>query len=72
MPHARVKSWSDDEGWGVLVSDDLDGDIFAHFGAVEGPGCRTLAKGDKVTIDWQQPGQDGCAFRATRVVRAAP
>jgi cold shock CspA family protein len=56
----------------VLVSDDLDGDIFAHFGAVEGPGCRTLAKGDKVTIDWQQPGQDGCAFRATRVVRAAP
>ena len=33
-----VKSWSDDVGWGVLVSPELPGEVFAHFSHIQGQG----------------------------------
>jgi len=73
MLAATVKSWSDEEGWGVLVSPEVDADIWAHFSAIDGPGYRELAVGQKVTFEVEDlggPVQDGYRFRATRVVSA--
>jgi cold shock CspA family protein len=70
MTLATVKSWSDDEGWGVITSDHVPGEIFRHFSAINGPGYRSLYPGEHVTIEFEQPGQDGCEYKATKVERA--
>jgi cold shock protein len=66
-----VKSWDDDEGWGVLASSAVPGDVFAHFSHVVAVGYRTLAMGERVSFEWEPfpSGQDGYFYRATRVVR---
>jgi CspA family cold shock protein len=71
MPIATVKSWSDEEGWGVLVSSDVSEDIWAHFSAIDDTGYRELVAGQTVTCDVEDLGapiQDGYRFRASRVV----
>jgi len=58
----------------VLISDDVPGDIFVHFTHIDGDfaGYRTLGAGERVQFEWEHypSGQDGCYYRATRVVRA--
>ena len=66
-----MKSRDDDEGWGVLSSPDVAGDVFAHFSNLVGEGYRTLSAGEPVRFEWEQPGQDGCPFRATQILRGA-
>ena len=71
MPTATVKTWSDEEGWGVLVSPEVSGDIWAHFSAIDGPGYRGLEPGQKVTCNVEDLGgplQDGYQFRASGIV----
>lgn len=71
MTSGRVKRFSDEEGWGVLTSDDVPGDIFVHFTHIAGDGYRTLVAGERVRFEWEHypSGQDGCYYRATRVVQ---
>jgi CspA family cold shock protein len=71
---ATVREWSDEEGWGVLVADEVPGDIFAHFSNIQMDGYKTLKPGEHVEIEvvgpvairafGPQPGQDG--FRRIR------
>src|SRR4051812_16360043 len=71
MVNATVKSWSDDEGWGVLTSPEIPGDVWAHFSALEIEGFRTLVAGQQVSVelvDLGSPIQDGYRYRAERVV----
>jgi cold shock protein len=65
-----VKSWDDDEGWGVLVSSDVPGEVFAHFAHIYAVGYRSLSEAEQVSFDWEPfpTGQDGYLYRATRVV----
>ncbi len=70
MTSGRVKWFSEEEGWGVLTSDDVPGDIFVHFTHIAGDGYRTLVGPERVQFEWEHypSGQDGCYYRATRVV----
>jgi len=71
MHTATVKSWNDEEGWGVLVSSEVNGEIWAHFSSIEGAGYGELVPGQKVTCgvqDLGEPFQDGYRFRASGVV----
>ena len=73
MVTATVKSWSDQEGWGVLVSPEIREDIWAHFSAIDGPGYRELMAGQTVMCNVEDlggPVQDGYRFRASRIVPA--
>jgi CspA family cold shock protein len=69
MVRGTVARWDDDEGWGVLTSPELDGDVFAHFTHLQMEGFASLEAGDEVEFGWRSPGQDGCAYSATYVVR---
>ena len=71
MVDGIVRHWNDDEGWGVLTSPDVPGEVFAHFSHIDAEGYRSLDDGESVRFDWEHfpPGQDGYYYRATRVVR---
>lgn len=64
-------AWSDDEGWGVLRSDEVESDVFAHFSNLRMPGHATLRVGDAVRFEVEAfpAGQDGYLFRAESVTR---
>lgn len=65
-----VRVWHDDDGWGVVRADGLDGDVFAHFGVISGmPGYRSLTEGEAVEVRWERFAQDGCPYRALEVRR---
>jgi len=70
-----VIRWSDDEGWGVIASEDLPGEVWAHAMHIEGEGYRTLHVGEVVEFDWHEMsvtgGQDGYSYRASSVRRSA-
>jgi CspA family cold shock protein len=71
MIEATVKQWTDDEGWGVLSSPEVDGDIWAHFSALQADGFRTLTAGDTASVevvDLGGPIQDGYRYRAERII----
>ncbi len=72
MVDGTVKSWDEDEGWGVLSSPDVLGEVFAHFSHIVADGYRALDAGERVRFEWEPyPGQDGYFFRATQVLRLA-
>lgn len=67
MVRGTVKTWNEDEGWGVLVSHDVPGDVWVHFGHIEGfPDVSSLDAGAAVEFDFITPpgGQDGYTYRA--------
>jgi CspA family cold shock protein len=70
MTIARVKWFSDPEGWGVLEAPDAPGDIFVHFSDIAIDGYRTLRTGQIVETELEGPldfDQDGCRWRAHNV-----
>lgn len=67
-----VRSWSDDEGWGVLDSDDTPGGCWAHFSNLDLPGFRRLHPGETVEFSWLAARQDGYRYRAVKVSPTDP
>jgi cold shock CspA family protein len=69
VARGTVKSFNDEEGWGVLASDEGPVDMWVHFSHVEGRGYRELRAGQHVDVDWEQypPGRDRYVYRARRV-----
>lgn len=63
----RVLEWRSEEGWGVLTSDALPDDVWAHFSAIEAQGFRELTVGRRVTFTAEKAEQDGFHWRAVRV-----
>ena len=64
---ATVRTWDDEQGWGVLDSDATPGGCWAHFAVLDFDGYRTLSPGQQVRLTAESPGQDGYPWRAVRV-----
>lgn len=62
-----VRSFSADEGWGVIDGPDVPGGCWFHFSAVRAPGYRSLRSGQRVAFTFEPADQDGYAYRATAV-----
>jgi CspA family cold shock protein len=50
-PHAVVRPWHDEEGWGVAEAPEAPDGIFIHFLFIEGDGYRALNEGEAVELD---------------------
>lgn len=75
-----VRSWHEEEGWGVLDSRETPGGCWFFYSDLwrsELPklrpgesirvGHRAAVVGETVSFDWERVEQDGYAFRATNV-----
>jgi CspA family cold shock protein len=77
-----VRVWHHEQGWGVIDSPETPGGCWAHFSHLwndgipaAGPGevvrvsggYREVFEGETVDFEWEHPGQDGYAYRATTV-----
>ena len=51
MPKGTVKWFNSAKGYGFIVPEDGDNDIFAHFSAITMDGYKTLKAGQEVTFD---------------------
>jgi CspA family cold shock protein len=68
MVDAVVREWNAEEGWGILDSPETPGGCWTHFSSIEIEGYHELRPGQRVTLAWEEPGQDGYSYRAVRVV----
>ena len=59
-----VKWFNGDKGFGFIVRDDGEKDVFCHHSAIQGEGFKTLDEGAKVEFDVVQ-GQKGPAPRTS-------
>lgn len=66
MAKGTVKWFNDKKGYGFIVSDGSDQDIFVHYSAIQTDGFRTLDKGEIVEFELFQ---DTKGARAKEVVR---
>lgn len=63
---ATVKWFNARKGFGFLVVDGYEQDIFVHYSVIDGDGFRTLVQGEQVDV---QIGDDGKGPRAVSVQR---
>ena len=66
MVQGTVKWFNDSKGFGFIVRDDGEKDVFVHHTAVQGEGFKSLAEGDKVEFEVVQ---DAKGPRADNVVK---
>jgi len=78
MVRAVVREWHNDLGWGVLDSPETPGGCWTHYstihtrplGQVDGAEVseyQRVVAGESVELNWDEPGQDGFAYRAVVV-----
>lgn len=54
MASGTVKWFSNAKGYGFILPDDGEEDVFAHFSAIEMDGYKTLKQGQKVQFEVNQ------------------
>ena len=64
---AVVREWHDDEGWGVLDSDETPGGCWAHFSSLSVAGHRHASPGQRVSITYRRSPMDGFDYVADEV-----
>ncbi|WP_018353623.1 hypothetical protein [Longispora albida] len=63
----QVLVWHDEDGWGVVRSPDVPGDVWVLWAALRIEGARGLEPGAVVQFSWEEAAQDGFAYRAVEV-----
>jgi CspA family cold shock protein len=51
MATGTVKWFNDSKGFGFIVQEGFDRDIFVHYSAIQGEGFKTLSEGQQVEFE---------------------
>ena len=54
MAKGEVKWFNNSKGWGFIIPENGDNDIFVHFSSIPGTGYKTLVPGQIVNYDAKQ------------------
>jgi len=66
MEQGTVKWFNDAKGFGFILSEERQSDVFVHYSSIAAEGFRSLAEGDRVSFEIEE-GSKG--FHARNVVR---
>ena len=66
MEQGTVKWFNDAKGFGSIVAEDRQSDVFVHYSAIAAEGFKSLAEGDRVSFEIEE-GPKG--LHARNVVR---
>ncbi|MBR9870119.1 MAG: cold shock domain-containing protein [Gammaproteobacteria bacterium] len=58
MPRGKVKWFNNAKGYGFIIEDGCNDDLFAHFSSIQIEGYKTLKAGQTVTFD-KKPSDKG-------------
>ncbi|GHH66089.1 hypothetical protein GCM10017673_11270 [Streptosporangium violaceochromogenes] len=64
-----VTVWHDVDGWGVISSPDVPGEVWVHFSRIVTDSHPELTVGEVVRFSWEEFPQDDFRFRAVQVFR---
>lgn len=67
MTKGTVKWFDDQKGFGFITVDGEDEDCFVHHSAIQMPGFKSLAEGDKVEFDLVQNDRGPAAENVQKV-----
>jgi CspA family cold shock protein len=68
-----VKRWRDEKGTGVIAcAATAPWDIWCHFSALEMPGYKSLAPGERVEVEYVRANRESFRYVAERVRRLDP
>ena len=66
MEQGTVKWFNDAKGFGFILSEERQSDVFVHYSAIAAEGFKSLAEGDRVSFEIEE-GPKG--LHARNVVR---
>ncbi|HWB54557.1 MAG TPA: cold shock domain-containing protein [Tepidisphaeraceae bacterium] len=66
MPLGKVKWFNDQKGFGFIVADESQRDVFVHHSVIQAEGFRTLEDGEPVEFEAEDSPK---GLKATRVKR---
>jgi CspA family cold shock protein len=66
MAKGTVKWFNDRKGYGFIIPDGMDVDVFVHYSQIQSEGFKTLNEGEKVEFEMFQ---DAKGARARSVIR---
>lgn len=67
MAQGTVKWFNEKKGYGFIIPDGMNQDVFVHYSSIKCEGFKTLNEGDKVQFEMFQDEKKGA--RAKDVVR---
>jgi CspA family cold shock protein len=59
-----VREWSDEDGFGILDSEQTPGGCWAHYSAINMDGYKRLRPGQRVRFTFTKRDQDGWPYAA--------
>ena len=71
MASGKVKWFNNAKGYGFIIEDGKDEDLFAHYSAIDMDGYKTLKAGQPVSFDITQ-GPKGLHAVGIKIVSATP
>src|SRR5690606_28794074 len=71
MKTGKVKWFNNAKGYGFILADDSNEDLFAHYSTIQMDGYRTLKAGQTVQFE-TKPGWKGCHVVNIRLLDSAP
>lgn len=70
MPNGIVKWFNNAKGFGFILPEDGESDVFAHYSAIEMEGYKTLKAGQQVQYELVD-GDKGCHAASIQPIEAA-
>ncbi|TAN37265.1 MAG: cold-shock protein [Verrucomicrobia bacterium] len=72
MATGTVKWFNEKKGFGFIIPDGMELDVFVHYSVIQTEGFKTLAEGEKVQFEMTQDVKGARATAVQRVTSGVP